>query len=392
VPELSIVGLIGGECFGAAAAAALQEADVVIGASRHLAALGPDVGGERVELGGAADALHAAAQRAGDGARVCLVVSGDPGFFGLARLAAARLGSAVRVHPAPSSVSVAFARLSCAWDDAVVVSAHGRPMGHALEAVCVHSKVAVLTGPDQPPEALGRALLAEGGPPRRVAVCSQLGEAGETVWLGDIAGLSQGAFDPLSVVVFQAPEPAQAGMGITWGRPESEFQHRRGMVTKAEVRAVALGKLGIPAAGVLWDVGAGSGSLAIEAARLAPGLRVFAVESDPLDAARLRSNVGDAGVTVVEGRAPEALRNLPDPDRAFVGGGGLTVLDAALARLRPGGRVAATYASLQRAAGAAERLGHLVQVAVSRGARVGPDSGWRLNAENPVFVCWGPDE
>ena len=163
------------------------------------------------------------------------------------------------------------------------------------------------------------------------------------------------------------------------------------MITKAEVRAVALGKLALPGAGVLWDVGAGSGSVAVECSRLAPGLRVFAVERRADDAERLRANARGTGVVVVEGEAPAALAGLPDPDRVFLGGGGLNVLESVMDRLRPGGLVVATYAALDRAAAAASRLGQLVQVAVSRGAPLGGSGALRLAAENPVFVCWGPE-
>jgi precorrin-6Y C5,15-methyltransferase (decarboxylating) len=114
------------------------------------------------------------------------------------------------------------------------------------------------------------------------------------------------------------------------------------------------------------------------------------VERRPDDAARIEANTKGLGVRVVCGEAPAALAALPDPDRAFVGGGGLEVLDAVLARVRPGGRVVATYAALDRAAAAARRLGHLVSVAVSRGVPVGGEGVMRLEAENPVFVCWGP--
>ena len=141
---------------------------------------------------------------------------------------------------------------------------------------------------------------------------------------------------------------------------------------------------------MLWDVGAGSGSVAVESSRLTPSLRVFAVERGADDAARLRDNARGTTVAIVEGSAPEALADLPDPDRVFVGGGGLPVLDAVLARLRPGGRVVATYATLSTAAAAAERLGNVVQVQVSRGTPVGSAGALRLAAENPVFVCWGP--
>ena len=148
-------------------------------------------------------------------------------------------------------------------------------------------------------------------------------------------------------------------------------------MTKSEVRAVVLGKLALPVSGVLWDVGAGSASVSVECALLAPGLTVFAVESEPEDASRAAANASAHGVAVhvIEGRAPEVLERLPDPDRVFVGGGGIEVLEAAMARLRPGGRVVATFAALERAAAAAERLGSLVQLNAARGVAA---PGWRM--------------
>jgi precorrin-6Y C5,15-methyltransferase (decarboxylating) len=395
VDEVTIVGLHGGAWFGAGAGRALEAATVVIGAPRHLAALPPHLTATRVPLSGPLDrALDDAIRHRDLGEKVCLVVSGDPGFFGLARLARARLGSTgLSVHPAPSAAALAFARAGLAWDDAVVVSAHGRPLEPALDAVLHHPKVAVLTSPEHPPESLGRGLVAAGCGRRGVVVAARLGEPDEEVWTGNLAGLATGQFDALSVVLCVAPEPrADAGTGWAWGLPDHTYQHRDGLITKAEVRAVALGKLRLPAAGVLWDVGAGSGSVAAECARLSPGLRVFAIERRPDDAHRLLANLAGTGAAVVEGTAPDVLAGLPDPDRVFVGGGGLAVLDAVLSRVRPGGTVVATYAALDRAAAAATKLGHLVQVAVSRGVAIGADRAVRLAADNPVFVCWGPEE
>ena len=276
----------------------------------------------------------------------------------------------------------------------------------------------MLTAPDQPPEALGRALLDAGCGPRRVTVCARLGHDDEAVTRTDLDGLAAGAFPPLAVVVLEAPgalddaaaraaappaaetagglrlgavTAALGGPNLAWGLPDHRYAHRAGMVTKAEVRAVALGKLALPGAGVLWDVGAGSGSVAVECSRLAPGLRVFAVERRPDDVERLRENAVGTGVVVVEGEAPGVLAGLPDPDRVFLGGGGLNVLESVLDRLRPGGLVVATYVALDRAAAAATRLGFMVHVAVSRGVPLGGSGALRLAAENPVFVCWGPD-
>lgn len=395
MPELPIVvvGVAGVE-LGKDGARALQDADLVVGGQRHLDALAPR-GARRLRITGDLDGVLDAV--ASEPRRVCVLSSGDPGFFGIVRVLVGRFGSeALEVHPAPSAVALAFARLGLPWDDAVVVSAHGRPLGDAARLAAAAPKVAVLTSPDNPPEALGRELTTMKVTDRRVAVCSRLGSADETVDEVDLAGLTGARWEPLSVVVLldpaQKPDRGSA-LVLAWGLPDTAFAHRQGMVTKAEVRAVVLGKLALPLAGVLWDIGAGSASVAVECALVAPGLAVVAVERDSGDAERARANsvAHGVGVGVVHGSAPGCLASLADPDRVFVGGGGLGVLDAVLARLRPGGRVVATYAAVDRAAAAAERLGHLVQVQVSRGQRL-PDGSFRLAAENPVFVAWGPDE
>ncbi|MGI8491344.1 MAG: precorrin-6y C5,15-methyltransferase (decarboxylating) subunit CbiE [Acidimicrobiales bacterium] len=393
---ISIVGLHGGESFGEGARMALRRADLLLGHRRQLDLLPADLPGDKVELWGQLDTLvELAAKRSDEGCSVCILASGDPGFFGLVRMAADRLGaSRLEIHPAPSAVSLAFARLGLNWDDAVVVSAHGRPMTAAVDAVLRHPKVAVMVSADQPPQALGEELRHAGSAPRQAAVCSRLGEPDESIWRGDLEGLAGGSWDPMSVVVLLAPRAAGEGAiapTLAWGLPDQEFDHREGMITKAEVRAVALGKLALPPAGVLWDVGAGAGSVAVECARLAPGLSVYAIERRADDLQRLEANARGTAITPVLGEAPRALAALPDPDRVFVGGGGLEVLDAVLERLRPGGVVVAAYAAMSRAEAAGRRLGQLVQITVNHAAPIGRDATLRLQAANPVFVAWGPE-
>lgn len=390
--RIAVVGLWGEDAAGLAPAGrqALGAAALVVGGRRHLALAPPGVPTAAIE-GDVAGMLDAVAASAGP---VCVLASGDPGFFGIVRPLAARFGAeALEVHPAPSAVSLAFARLGLSWDDATVVSAHGRPFDAAVRLAAGPAKVAVLASPDDPPEALGKALLGLGVGPRRVAVCSRLGLAAESVTRTDLDGLAAGTWDPLSVVVLLAGDGVAAHPSPGWGLADEAFEHRDGMITKAEVRAVVLAKLALPAAGVVWDIGAGSGSVAVECARVRPGLRLHAVERRPDDADRIRVNAAAQGVhiTVTEGEAPSVLDDLPDPERAFVGGGGIHVLDAVVARLRPGGRLVATYAALDRAAAAADRLGSLVQIGVAKGERL-PDGGLRLVAENPVFVVWGPEQ
>jgi precorrin-6Y C5,15-methyltransferase (decarboxylating) len=396
--------------------AALLGARVVVGGKRHLALFSswseqPAVAPDLLEITADVEELMGRVRSLLSGGRgpLCVLASGDPGFFGIVRTLLRHLDRGqLRVLPAPSSVALAFARLGLPWDDAVVVSAHGRPLDAAVRAARTAAKVAVLTSPDTTPQLLGQALLAAGCSVDVVAVCSRLGSADEEVRELSLDQLAEGRFDPLSVVVLLGPGAlpltgwSEAGdrerdavtqRVLTWGRNDATYAHRSGMITKAETRSVVLGKLCLPERGVLWDVGAGSGSVAIECAASSPGLTVFAIEADPEDAARITANATGLGigVHVITGAAPGALDALPAPDRAFVGGGGIEVLRSVLDRLSPDGHVVATYAALDRAVEAAHLLGHLVQVRADRGEQLA-DGSWRLTANNPVFVAWGPSD
>jgi cobalt-precorrin 5A hydrolase/precorrin-3B C17-methyltransferase len=388
---IHVVGLLGGRPVGDEAVEALRAARLVAGGAGQLQAVADLLapGAETTTVAGGLAALEDVARHPGP---VAVLASGDPGFHGIVRALGARLGpERLVVHPAPSSVALAFARLGLPWDDAVVASCHTGDAAGAAAEVAGASVAAVLCGPAAPPEALGAALVALGAHHPLVAVATRLGEAGDALCrLDGVAELAAGRFDHRSVVVLAHPQaPVRAG-ARTGGRPVSAFAHRAGMITKPEVRAVVLGHLDLPERGVLWDVGAGSGSVAIEAALAAPGLRVVAVERDPAAAATVAANAAALGaiVEVVEGAAPAALAGLPRPDRVFVGGGGIDVLDAALAAAAPGARVVATYAAADRALAARARLGDLAQVSVDRAGDL-PDGGVRFVADNPVFVAWG---
>jgi precorrin-3B C17-methyltransferase/precorrin-6y C5,15-methyltransferase (decarboxylating) CbiE subunit/precorrin-6Y C5,15-methyltransferase (decarboxylating) CbiT subunit len=387
-----VVGLLGGRPVGAEAEAAIRHATLVAGGREQLAGVADLVApGARTVVVGAG--LHALDEIAASAEPACVLASGDPGFFGILRPLAERSGAErLVVHPAPSSLALAFGRLGLPWDRAVVRSCHTGGAARAAAEVARAPVAAVLCGPDAPPESVGAALVALGAGHPTVAVATRLGEPGEkVVRCAGVAGLAAGRFDHRSVVVLAGPEAAPvAPTARRGGRPVADFAHRASMITKPEVRSVVLGKLDLPERGVLWDIGAGSGSVAIEAALAAPGLRVIAVERGADDVARVLSNAAVLGalVEVVQGSAPEVLVDLPAPDRVFVGGGGLDVLGAATAALRPGGRIVATFAAIDRAAQAHRLLGSLVQVGVDR-AEVLPDGGIRFAADNPVFVAWG---
>jgi precorrin-6Y C5,15-methyltransferase (decarboxylating) len=337
---------------------------------------------------------------------VVVLASGDPGFFGIVRALAERFGAeALNVQPSSPSVAVAFARLGVAWDDAVVVSAHGRDPRTAVNVCRAHPKTAVLTGPGAGPAELG-AALARTGIERTLVVASRLGTDGETVeqLSPEEAAVRDWADTGVSVVlclderrvlsprqrVVAGPPPAPAG----WALPETEFAHRDSMVTKYEVRALALARLGPRTGELVWDIGAGSGSVAVECARF--GAAAVAVERSADGVARIRANAAAHGVDVqvVHGAAPDVLDGLPDPDAVFVGGGGrdLPAIVAACAR-RARRAVVVTLAAVDRVAEVRSALtgaGLEADGVLLQSSRLAPLPGGvsRLAAANPVFVLW----
>ncbi|MEV4727675.1 precorrin-6y C5,15-methyltransferase (decarboxylating) subunit CbiE [Micromonospora humida] len=392
------------------ALAALAGAGLVVGAARHLAAVPVPAGVDTVILGPLAPALARLAAAHAAGVAAVVLASGDPGLFGVVRrLRAAALP--VRVLPAVSSVAAAFARAGLDWDGAVVVTAHGRELGPALNACRALPVVAVLTAPDAGAAEIGAGLA---GWSRRLLVAEHLGTPAERVtrvspeqaagrrWADPHVLLSlAGAADDAGAT--HAGPGGAAGVGPVrddnqpaaapaagWALPESAYRHRDSMITKAEVRALAVARLRPRLGRLVWDVGAGSGSVGIECALL--GAAVIAVERDPT--APVAGNAARHGVDVrvVTGAAPAVLAGLPDPDAVFVGGGGTDVLSAVADR-RPD-RVVVTLAALDRVAPAVHLLraaGYTVtgsQLAAARLADL-PGGSVRLAATNPVVVLTG---
>jgi len=375
----------------------LAGATLVAAGGAQLAALAPP-GAARVPLAGdLAPALDAVAAHAGP---ACVLASGDPGFFGIVRALGRRLGPGrLQVHPAPSSVALAFARLGMAWDDALVVSAHGRAPEAAIAAALRFPKVAILTAPAAP---AGLFVERLAGTERRLAVAERLGTPEERVVAGTAEELSRAApfAEPNVVIVLDGAVPDGRATiwpprgPQAWGLDEEAFAHRAGLVTKAEVRAVVLGRLGPGTGDLVWDVGCGSGSVAVECARL--GAAVIAVDHDPAAVALAERNAAAHGVPVraVAGRAPGALAALPDPDAIFVGGGGAdldAILDLCAARARR--VVVVTLAVVERAGPALDRLaaaGLDAEGTMLQASRLRPlAGGHRLAAENPVLVLTG---
>ncbi|GAA3927453.1 bifunctional cobalt-precorrin-7 (C(5))-methyltransferase/cobalt-precorrin-6B (C(15))-methyltransferase [Actinomadura viridis] len=378
----------------------LERAALVVGGARHLAALPVPDGARTVVMGDVRAALDEidAAAGAGDGRRIVVVASGDPGFFGIVRALRER-GHRPRVLPALSSVARAFARAGLPWDDALVVSAHGRELRRAVNACRAHPKVAVLTAPGAGPAELARALFPQ--TPRTFVVCEDLGGPRERVVTVRPAEASTRPWhDPNVVLVLDprravpgergwiaGPRPGPGG----WALPDAAFGP--GPVgTTAEVRALALARLGPRIGDLVWDVGAGAGEVGIECARF--GAAVVAVERDEAACERVRRNVRAhrVKVAVSRGTAPAVLDHLPDPDAVFVGGGGPEVVRACASRaLRS---VVVVTAGPDRVRAAVDALrgealtAHAVRIQADPALPAGP-AGRDPEGAAAAFVVWG---
>ncbi|MFI7090634.1 precorrin-6y C5,15-methyltransferase (decarboxylating) subunit CbiE [Streptomyces lydicus] len=379
---------------------ALCDAEVLIGGARQLALLPDRCTGERVPWPSPLRPAVAGLLATYAGRRVCVLASGDPMFYGIGRTltevlaesAADSAGSAgarhpgLRVLPHPSSVSYACARLGWPVEDTEVVTLVGRPAENLLRALYDGHRLLVLSAGAGTPAEVAALLRAHGFGPTRMRVLEQLGGERERLTEGLAADWDAPPADPLNVLALDlARAPGTPPLSTVPGLPDAAYEHD-GQLTKRHVRAATLAALAPAPGELLWDIGGGSGSIAVEWLRAHRGCRAVSVERDAVRAERIGRNARSLGVPalrVVHGPAPAALAGLPTPDAVFIGGG-LTapgLLDACWAALPPGGRLVANTVTLESEALLADRYrrhgGELVRLAVSHAVPVGGFTGWR---------------
>ncbi|CAM5299136.1 precorrin-6y C5,15-methyltransferase (decarboxylating) subunit CbiE [Streptomyces purpurascens] len=385
------IGADGWEGLTDASRAALSEAEVLIGGPRQLDLLPPRCAGERIAwpspLRPAVPGLLAAhADR-----RIAVLASGDPMFYGIGRALAEEVGEAgaLRVMPHPSSVSYAAARLGWPLEDVEVVTLVGRPAARLAAALYDGRRILVLSAGADTPGEVAALLRDRGFGASRMRVLEQLGGAREHTTAEATADDWPDARppgDPLNIVAVtcrRAPDAPR--LGAVPGLADEAYEHD-GQLTKRHVRAVTLGTLAPAPGELLWDIGGGSGSIAIEWMRTHPSCRAVTVERDPVRAARITRNadrLGVPGLRVVTGAAPAVLAELPPPDAVFIGGGltGPGLLDACWEALPAGGRLVANTVTLESEALLADAHrrhgGELVRLAVAHAVPVGGFTGWR---------------
>ncbi|MGW5055401.1 precorrin-6y C5,15-methyltransferase (decarboxylating) subunit CbiE [Actinokineospora sp. NPDC004072] len=377
------IGADGWAGLSAAAREAVLGAEVVVGSARQLGLLPAAVTAERVPwpsplLPALPGLVEANAHR-----RLCVLASGDPMWYGIGVELSALIP--VDVLPHPSSASLACARLGWALQDVEVVSAVGRPVERLHAAVHPGRRVLVLSASGETPAAVAALLRERGFGPSALTVLSDLGGPSESV-VEATADTYSGTAPALNVVAVRCVATAGARrLPRVPGLPDDAYEHD-GQITKREVRAVTLAALGPEPGELLWDIGAGSGSVGIEWLRSHPACRAVAVEPRPDRAARAARNAaafGVPGLDLVIGSAPDVLAGLPRPDAIFVGGGVTApgVLGACWSALPVGGRLVVNAVTLESEALLArwrgEVGGTLTRIAVERAGRLGGFTAWQ---------------
>lgn len=407
----------------------VEEADLLVGGERHLGFF-PEVGADKLAVQeGLAKAVQIIDAAQAEGKKVVVLASGDPNFYGIAGYIGKKLGKErIEIHPGLSSVQLAFARLKESWHDAFLGSVHGKTRDRVADWVRQHAKVALLTDPDNSPSAIANDLIAAGIRGVRAFVGENLGGEDERTGFYTLEEMAETAFSPLNVVVLlrdEAAVPAETEVAATarplspgdgggpmgtcgqtggerffpMGIPDHQFHQRkpkRGLITKSEVRAVSLAKLQIRPADIIWDIGAATGSVGIEASMLAPYGHAYLIEKNGDDMEILRANVekfGRTNVTIRCGKAPEGLDEWPDADAIFIGGTSgqmQPLLELCARKLKPGGRIVLNAATIENLSGALEgfkRLGMHVEITLLQVARSKPILDLtRFESFDPVYI------
>jgi len=391
---LTLIGLgeDGLDGLSPAASRALEQASFIVGGARHLALLGAT----SAQCMAWPSPLEAGVEAvlARRGRPTCILASGDPFHYGVGATLARHVAAAeMRCLPAPSAFSLICARLGWAQQDCALLSLHGRPLERLAPHLQPGARLLALTWDGETPCKVAERLTALGMGRSRLIVCEAMGGPRERR-VESTAADFHGVVDALNTLAIEVVADRGARiMPLACGLPDDFFEHDS-QITKREVRAITLSTLAPRRGELLWDIGAGSGSISIEWMLRHPANRAIAIETRADRAARIGRNALELGapdLRIVEGAAPAALAGLPTPDAIFIGGGGTDagVLDAAFAALPEGGRLVVNAVTLETQAQIMRRHvalgGALTKIEIARADPVGPFHGWR--AAMP-FMQW----
>jgi precorrin-6Y C5,15-methyltransferase (decarboxylating) len=364
----------------------VSDAEIVFGGRRHLGLAAPLIRGAARPWptpfdGAAAEVLRHR------GRQICVLASGDPFHYGIGAVLARHIDTREMIAvPAPSAFSLAAAKLGWSLPETVLLSVHGRNLDLLRPHLQPGARILALTSDGDGPAAVATLLKENGFGESRLTVLEALGGPRERISTALATDDARGTVDPLNTLAIEVIAARDARiLPRAPGLPDAMFEHD-GQITKREIRALTLSSLAPCRGQLLWDIGAGSGSVSIEWMLTDPTLRAIAVEQNAERAARIRRNAaafGVPGLAIVEAAAPAALAGLPEPDAAFIGGGASDsdVLDTAARALRSGGRLVINAVTVKTEAMLLARHaalgGELTRIAISRAGPIGGETGWR---------------
>ncbi len=368
----------------------IMESDLLVGGERHLSFF-PDYQGEKLAIKGGLSSLVERLQ--GETRATVILASGDPLFYGIGGYLGKKLN--VEIYPHLSSIQLAFARMGESWQDAYFASVHGRSMKGLAQRIDGREKVALLTDAENNPAQIARYLLSFGITEYRAFVGENLASPDERTGWYTLEEMAEGSFCELNVVILRRE---QTGPVWPFGIADEEFAQRKpdkGLITKKEVRVLSLAQLQLHSRSVVWDIGTCTGSVAIEAARIAREGEVYAIEKNADDLANCMENAAKfrTDITAVHGKAPDGLENFPDPDAVFIGGSGgelQELIRICCTRLKPGGRIvvnAATIETLYETTQSFAREGFGTDVTLAQLSRSKPILNMtRFEGLNPIYI------
>jgi precorrin-6B C5,15-methyltransferase / cobalt-precorrin-6B C5,C15-methyltransferase len=384
---LSIVGIgeDGLDGLSLVARALIQRASLVVGGQRHLALVASAVTGDTLTWPSPPAAAFPSI-KARRGTPVCVVASGDPFFYGIGSLLAREVPPEETISlPAASSFSLAAARLGWALQDCTLITVHGRALERIVPHLQPHRRILALSWDETTPSRLAQLLIQLGFGEASMTVCEAMGGPRERLRRATAREFALTDVDPLNLIALDIADARGRAIPLTQGLPDAWFEHD-GQLTRQDVRAVTLAALAPHPGELLWDVGAGSGSVGIEWSLGHPSNRAIAIERDAVRAGRIARNAASLGVpdlAIVTGPAPQALADLPRPDAVFIGGGAAApgVIDIAWAALPNGGRLVANGVTLETHAELIQRFrtlgGSLKTIQIAHADTLGGFHGMR---------------
>ena len=379
----------------------IAQADILVGGKRLLENF-KDRPAQKKPIGKDIDGIIEFVRAESKLKKIVVLASGDPLFYGIgARMAGALGARRVRIYPNISSVAAAFARIKEPWNDAAIISLHGRKNDDKLfSALESENKIAVFTDPKKNPAWLAARLIEKEFSNFKMCVLEALGSDSERFnWYPLEMAAGMKFAEPNMVVLKRSPLKIKSTLHIHPGSPDNWYDHPGGLITKSEIRAITLSKLRLAPDHTLWDLGAGSGSISIEASLFIKKGKIFAVEKNPDRIENIKNNSKRFKVRnlkIVHAVLPAGLSGLARPDRIFIGGGGKdlkTIITAAAKCLKPGGRIVINTVlipNLQAVMAALSRLKfetEVIQVQINRSRQM----PWaeRFEAQNPVWIIAG---